>query len=154
MKIVTGEELAGKKFEVLEDGSLRMIENGKYIPRNEEYYFFLNSFDDVEERVYKNYTGDKWLVKHNLVFRTRKECEEYKQFIKLLDEYTFEPDWKDLSKDKYYLIYKAEVDKVFANLTHKCKISPYYYESLDKLNKFIEKAGKQNIKRFMFDIWE
>lgn len=126
---------------------------GKYIPRLDEIYCYIDIYGDITT-LSNICTSDEWIIKHNHVFRGEEDCEIYRAYMELLDEYTFEPNWKDLSQDKYYLVYDAAIDKVRADLTHRYKISSYYFETLDKLNEFIEKAGEQNIKRFMFDIWE
>lgn len=153
-KIINGSELADMKFEVQEDGTLKQIVKGKYLPKYGERYYYVNIYGLTNYADSDDDADDHWLFNHKLVFRTKEECEEYRKFLDLLDEYTFEPDWKDLSKNKYYLVYKAEDDEVRVDIAHRYKISPYHFESLGKLDEFIEKAREHNIKRFMFDIWD
>lgn len=126
----------------------------KYIPELNKKYCYIDLYGNIVITSNTYTSFDKWIIKHQPVFILPDDCEIYKQYLELLDEYTFSPNWKDLSQDKYYPIYNVARDKVHPDITHKFISSFYYFEILDDLNEFIEKAGEKNIKRFMFDIWD
>lgn len=156
MKTIKGEELKGRELEVLEDGTLRLILNKpkKFIPNIGECYWYL-SYGQAAFTQNDGCDEDYWLINHQLVFKTKKECEEYKEFLELLDEYKCDLDWEDQGELKYYLYYDylSECLNVGDNSFARTQ-GAFYFKSKIDAQEFIEKAGKENIKRFMFDIWE
>lgn len=152
-QIINGSELAGKKLEVLEDGLLREVKQ-KYIPEYEDCYYFIDSHGRINGYAYSGNDYDKWIIKHNHVFHTKEECKQYKRYIEMLDEYTFEPDWKDIDQERWYIIYNHSEERLDVDYSYGTQYHNYYFETLNKINEFIEKVGELNIKRFMFDIWD
>lgn len=156
MKTIKADELKGRELEVLEDGTLRLIETKveKFIPSVGEEYWYLNCGEVVFSENNDVYS-DKWIMDHQLVFKTKEECEEYRSFLDLLDEYKCDLDWEDQGELKYYLYYDylSECLNVGDNSFARTQ-GAFYFKSKIDAQEFIEKAGKENIKRFMFDIWE
>lgn len=126
----------------------------KYIPELNKKYCYIDLYGNIVITSNTYTSFDKWIIKHHPVFILPDDCEIYKQYLELLDEYTFSPNWKDLRKDKYFPIYNAAIDEIYPDVARKFMSSFYYFESADIFKEFIRKAGKQNVKRFMFDIWE
>lgn len=156
MKTIKGEELTGRELEVLDDGTLRLIEKKfkKFIPDIGENYWYLNYGEVIIERN-DDADRDNWIINHQLVFRTDKECEEYKEFLELLDEYKFKPDWSDCEQDKYYLLYNNQFNEINIGTINVVNMQGvFYFKSRTDAQEFIGKVGKDNIKRFMFDMWE
>ena len=158
MKTIKGEELAGRELEVLEDGTLRLIENknhGRYIPQPDEEYWYISHYGAIHSTANDSPTSDSWVIDHHLVFRTEGECEEYKKFLALLDEYKCELDWKDESENKHHLYYDWKTDKIKIDFNNIYQTQgSFYFKSMEDAKEFIAKAGEDNIKRFMFDVWE
>lgn len=156
MRTIKGEELVGKELEVLDDGTLRLIEKKfkKFIPDIGENYWYLNYGEVIIERN-DDADRDNWIINHQLVFRTDKECEEYKEFLKLLDEYKCDLDWEDDNKSKYYLYYDKSNDYLDIDSNSTCQTQgAFYFKCESDIDCFIKRAGEDNIKRFMFDVWE
>lgn len=126
----------------------------KYIPRLDEMYCYIDIYGDITSISNTCSTSDEWIIKHNHVFRSEEDCEIYRQYIELLDEYTFEPDWKDTESKKYHIIYNHDIKEIDYDHSFAKQHQKYYFETLELADEFIEKAGEQNIKQFMFDIWE
>lgn len=158
MKIFKGAELADKELEVLEDGTLRLVENkkqGRYIPPIGERYYYIDHFGNFDNTVNDETADDDWNINHNLVFRTYEECKEYKKFLELLDEYKCKLDWRNKGERKYYLYYDNDNDEIRVDFRYSNRNQgTFYFESEEKAKKFIVKAGEDNVKRYMFDIWE
>lgn len=157
MKTIKGEELAGKELEVLEDGTLRLIEEKptRYIPQAGETYYYIDHFGNICNTENNETIDDEWNISHNLVFKTEKECLEYKKFLELLDEYKCDLNWDDKTKNKYYLYYDLEDDEIRVGYNYLLKMQcTFYFKSESDAKEFITKAGKDNIKRYMFDVWE
>lgn len=156
MKTIKGEELNGKELEILENGMLRLIEekSTKYIPKKGATYYYINNFGTVQCRE-SFISGDEWNINHNIVFRTEKECLEYKDFIKLLEKYKYEPNWENEDELKCYLYYNKLNDCVGMrnNMIVRTQ-GTFYFKSYEACGEFMNKVGKDNIKRFMFDVWE
>lgn len=155
-QIIEGSDLYGKKLEIQEDGSLRIIENkGRFIPKGPVIFYFLSHSGFVEQtRNNSKKSGYQWLINHNLVFRTQEECEEYKQYLELLDEYSFKPDWNDEFQYKWYIYYDHETKEIDYDCYRVIHLHGYYFPSKERAMEFVEKAGESNVKKFMFDIWE
>lgn len=157
MKIIKGEELAGKELEVLEDGTLRLIEKKpkKFIPMTGEEYWYVHNLGSIERMLNDGADEDYWLMRQQLVFKTKEECEEYRSFLDLLDEYKFEPDWENEEEVKLCLYYNKSTGCLdfFYGTVNQIQ-GTFYFKSKELVQEFIEKAGEDNIKRFMFDVWE
>ena len=156
MKTIKGEELAGKELEVLEDGTLRLIEEKptRYIPQAGETYYFISFYGIIHFTTNGNPISDSWLINHYPVFRTYEDCEEYKKFLELLDEYKSELDWVNGSY-KYHLYYDESTDCLDISHNLICQTQgTFYFKSIEDVNEFITKAGENKIKRYMFDVWE
>lgn len=142
-------------YQVEEDKLKEILKpQGRYIPYYREKYFYLNQFGIIDQTDNGITKQDKYCIKHNLVFRTKEECEEYKKFIELLDEYTFEPDWNDEYQKKFIMIYGYSNNRIFTTDLHYNDYGSIYFESEEKIKKFIELAGEENVKKFMFNVWE
>lgn len=157
MKTIKADELKGRELEVLEDGTLRLIKTKvkRFIPSLDEEYWHVSPYGDIVNMSNNGYIQDSWLINHHLVFKTKKECEDYKDFLELLDEYKFEPDWNDYVQDKYYLFYDINEKRIVITCANMSEITTNQYFKQEELaQEFIAKAGKENIKRYMFDVWE
>lgn len=145
-KIIKGTELADKLLRVMEDGSLRIVETGKFVPKDGENYYYVNHRGYILNDNHPN----EWTTKHSILFRTKRECMEYRAFLGLLDEYSSEFVEGRLN----YYIYLNGISDVGMGYTtgHKCEGT--YFDSEKKAQEFIDKVGKAKIKKFMFGIWD
>lgn len=154
MKTIKGSELQDKTLEVLENGTLRIMDSGKFIPRIGEKFCLVDIYGNICNYTYLNNRYFNYLVVHQPTFRTEEECEEYKNYLDLLDEYKFEPNWWD-NNYRYSIFYLDKEDEVcpYAIKSYFHDIN-YYFETREKSREFIKKVGKDNLKKFMFNIWE
>ena len=114
MEYINGSELAEKRFIKLENGDLRDVQTGgKFIPQCGETYYYLRTNGSISDYESNDDSIDRWILKHHHVFRTRKECEDYRHFLKVLDEYTFEPDWNDPKQKKWAPSFSHSAHKIF-----------------------------------------
>lgn len=154
MKTIKGSELQDKTLEVLEDGTLRIIESCKFLPQNRDVMWIVNVFGDIDKFIYNDTMNQyQYLINHQPSFRTKEECKEYKRYLDLLDEYTFKPNWKDDS-NKYYIYYEHRIKEILISFDKYYESDTNYFETKGKAKEFIKKAGEENVKKFMFDIWE
>lgn len=158
MKKIKGEELEGRELEVLEDGTLRLIKEKptRYIPQAGETYYFISVSGTIRFATNENLISDSWLINHYPVFRTCEDCEEYKKFFELLNEYKCNLNWgNENDEEKYYLRYDKSTDCLDISHNLICQTQgTFYFKSIEDVNEFITKAGENKIKRYMFDVWE
>lgn len=154
----------GKKVEIeLTEEQVREIEKTikveKFIPTNDQrcYFVYKNTnnqyiIDYTEYAV--DYGTDCAIIQNLPVFRTEAEAEVYKHYLEALDRYTFEPDWEDTEFvciiEYSYLNKKLYVDEIKVVSVGKVP----YFVTPARAQQFINEVGKDNVKRFMFDIWE
>lgn len=155
-QIIEGSDLYGKKLEIQEDGSLKIIENkGRFIPKGPVIFYFLSPLGYIMQMRNEPKKSDcQRSIRRSLVFRTEKECEEYKRYLELLDEYSFDPDWNDFDKAKWYIYYHYKTNEIHCGNDTFIKYQVHYFISRRHAIEFVEKAGESNVKKFMFDIWE
>lgn len=153
MEYINGSELANKRFIQLENGDLREAPKGKFVPEIGERYYCLECFGNVRCLKNEGKDEDKWLLKHNLVFSTYEECEDYKHFLEVLDEYTFEPDWEDPSQEKWAICFNRMGHRIdwlrLCSVQYRCPC----FESYEKAMAFIDAVGTEAVERYMLDYW-
>lgn len=109
MEIIDGKDLINMKFVKTEDGLLKEYKpQGRFIPNDGNTYWFVNIYGDLIYNCNANDKEDKYLIAHNLVFRTIEECKDYKWFLEQLDKYKTDfskEEWEDKDIEKYYIFY-------------------------------------------------
>ena len=150
-KIIKGEYLKNKKLELLEDGTLRIIEEpkGKFIPEHDEPYWFVNSFGIICYDMYNNREFDKYRLDNYKIFKTNKECELYLHYLddknRLKKEYVY-------GEDNYFM--RCIGDEIDCSLYRNIKCTTTYFKSEDDIKLLINKYGEDKIKEWEFDIYE
>lgn len=152
-KIIEGKDLANMQFIETEDGLLRRYERkGRFVPEPNQRYWFVGADGSIYDFIHNDDIYDKWCLKHNLAFETIEEAEEYKNYLVVLDKYSYEFSQEELENReiiKYYL-YFDYVDKSINIGSCFCtKSSDFQFRSKD-IEKFINEAGKEAIERYMF----
>lgn len=151
------EDLKGKEIEITDEGLLKVVEvkkKGKFMPKKDESYWYVDSYGYVGSEI----EYDEWLIKHKPVFRTREEAEEYKHYLEVLDKYKYEfsvEEWKDCNLEKWVIKYfcNNQTLHVFSRFVGKYS-NCTYFKSKEDAKAFIKEVGEENVKRFMFDVWD
>ena len=158
MKKINFEELKDKDLYLDDDGKI-VVKNKKvkkkFIPdRIGQIYYYVDCDYSVVEATVNNTTFDMYRRTRDLVFITEEEAEEYAKYLKALEKYRYKftnDELENIDIPKYVLS------------EHKDKISCYGYGMLfnkilfksgSDCRTFITEVGEDNIKNFMFDIWE
>lgn len=157
MEIIDGKDLVNMKFIKTEDGLLKEYKpNKRFIPKDGETYWYIDAYDlKCYCRVYGHYC--EYYVSHNLVFRTKEECKDYKWFLDTLDEYKTDftlEEWEDDNVGKYE-IYIDHTTKAIGTEAY-CNFQSLhgYYFTKENVHKFIVEVGEKRIRKYMFNIWE
>lgn len=153
-------DLEGETLEVVEGGLLKIVEpeKGKYIPKCGERYWYIDDSGLPNVHTYDNDMIDRWIVNHALVFRTDEEVNEYKNYLDVLDKYKYEfsdEEWKDCNLEKWIIkyFYNNQTLHVFSRFVGKYS-NCTHFKSKEDAKAFIKEVGEENVKRFMFDVWE
>lgn len=154
MEYINGSELANKRFIRLKNGDLREASKGKFIPKAGEEYWYLDAISGGCKRGCIEYgCVNNWIAKHNLVFRTKEECMDYRDFLDELDNFTFEPNWDDESQEKWYLRFDHNGDELSLVCRHDMQHQGVCFQSEEKGLAFVETVGIEAVERYMFDYW-
>lgn len=123
---------------------------GRYIPKKWELYFFVGMYGGIIANVYDS-EQDEYVIKHNLVFRTKEEAEDYKWFLDQVYNYK-----KEFVKDKYNYCFYFDVDykRLEIDYNQRFKYDLTYFGDEENIEEFISVVGEERIKKYMFDVWE
>lgn len=159
MKKISLEELKDKDLYLDDDGKIIIIEksNGKFVPLIEEKYYYLNYDYKINEAIYLSDCFDKLILSKDYVFATEEEAEEYAKYLKALEKYRHNftiDEIKDTSIDKYYVEYEVDTDRMVTGSYCYHVTNKILFKTENDCENFIKEVGKENIKRFMFDIWD
>lgn len=154
------EDLKGKEIEITSEGLLKVVEKkSKFVPKKGEKCWLINSRGFIDYLKYGNNDKiDRWIANHTPVFATQKEAEEYKHYLEVLDKYKHEftdEEWKNDNIEKLLLCFHANSNELDFYHSYNLKFQNcIYFKSLEDAEDFIKEAGIENIKKFMFDVWE
>lgn len=159
MKKICLEELKDKDLYLDDDGNIIVREKlkGRFLPKNgETYYCVLDNFSVYSKTNYENCL-DGIMMNRDYVFRTKKEAEEYAKYLKALEKYRYKftiDEIKDTGIDKYHVEYEVDTDRMINQSYHYHITNKILFKTENDCKNFIGEVGKENIKKFMFDIWE
>lgn len=156
MKKISLEELKDKDLYLDDDGKIIVKEKqeGRFIPKSGDKYYCVS--DDCSVYSKTNYGNclDKIIINRDYVFKTEEEAEEYAKYLKALEKYRHNftiDELKNPYTPKYQLhLYRDKIEYIGYG-TVKGKI---WFNSSKDCDLFIHEVGIDNIKKFMFDIWE
>lgn len=157
MKKISFEELKDKDLYLDDDGKI-VVKNKKvrrkFIPnRLEQTYYYVYCGYPVKATV-NNSEFNIYIRTNDLVFETKEEAEEYARYLKALERYSHKFTNAELENEhvpKYSLSVSKDGISYLGYGFVKNKI---LFKSGYDCEAFIKEAGVDNIKNFMFDIWE
>lgn len=145
--------------EQLYDIEKKVIQVEKFIPKYHEKYFYVRKGVDNEYYWIQTRNDcddfDCNIIQNSSVFRTEKEADAYITYLEALDKYTFKPDWKNFNQYKHYIYFNNVNNKIDWDLCLSNNIGQIipYFKSQSDIKQFISEVGEDNVKRFMFNIW-
>lgn len=128
-------------------------------PEDDEKYYYIDSCVGVDWDYYcSNYDDDELRVRIGNVFKTEEEAEKMikkLQIINTLKELS-NIDFNDSDSDKYVIYYSTNHNDILIN-KHACiKELPFsiYFATEKDCLKAIDIIGKENLKKYYFDVVE
>ena len=156
MKKINLEELKDKDLYLDDDGRIivrNRVSNKKFMPSTGQYYFVSH-----EGRIYghdcDNSIYDCILRDRDYVFKTKNDAKEYAKYLKALEKYRHNftiDELKNPYTPKYQLhLYRDKIEYIGYGTVN----GKIWFKSSNDCDLFIREVGIDNIKKFMFDIWE
>lgn len=156
MKKIFLEELKDKDLYLDDDGKVIVREksNSKFVPLFGEKYYYVNYDYEINEERYLSDLFDKMIVSKDYVFATKEEAEEYAKYLKVLNKYSHKftkEELENISIPKFQLyLYENKIEYIGYGTVN----GKIWFKSSNDCDLFIREVGIDNIKKFMFDIWE
>lgn len=110
--------ISDESYEAFKDQFKTELE-GRWKPELGEAYYFV---DDGGVVLITHNVGSKWRYSQRNCFKTKKEAEDYRDYLKAVakirDSATLVPDWDDMSQDKHFVVFsflRRDLDYVVYN---------------------------------------
>lgn len=123
---------------------------GRYIPKYGEYYWCIPTFGGISWKTYED-EFDEFVIKHNLVFRTKEEAEDYRWFLEQVDKYKKEFEIGKLNHYFYYTFINKRIDISWNDVMKEYK---FYFGSKENIAEFRSVVGDERIKKYFFGVFE
>lgn len=123
---------------------------GRYIPKKGELYFFVGMYGGIIANVYDP-EQDEYVIKHNLVFRTKEEAEDYRWFLEQADKYKKE---FVIEEQNHYFYYTLINKRIGISWNDDFKEHKFYFGSTENIQEFRNIVGDERIKKYFFGAFE
>lgn len=127
----------------------------RWKPTINEPFYFCSSAGNIYREVYYNHND---LIKIGNYFKTEKEARfevERLKVIAELKEFTFKPDWKDMTQDKYAIVYNQFQNQVEWRCNNNCiQRNDMHFETREDIEEAIQQVGEDRIKKYLFGVEE
>lgn len=124
---------------------------GRYIPKLGDYYWFVSEFGNIFKHSNTN-ERDEFLIKHNLVFRTKEEAEDYRWFLEQADKYKKEFVYGE--RNHCIEFYHDLKELIFGYYTSIRSQGTTYFGSKENIEEFRNIVGDERIKKYFFGAFE
>lgn len=141
---VLGRIMAGYRIE-------KVKPKGRYIPRKGEYYWFIGICGGIIENRY-NTEQDEYVIKHNLVFETEEEAEDYRWYLDQVDKYKKEFVYGE--RNHCIEFYHDLKELIFGYYKSIRSQGTTYFGSKENIEKFRNIVGDERIKKYFFGAFE
>lgn len=134
-------------------------EDGKFIPKYEERYYFIHGGGFVNFNYWVDDRVDNHTLLMNNIYRTEEEAEQALDFqtrkaklIKEIEDSSDVIDWSDDSQYKHYLYYNYRMNEVIYHYNEMHKSSGVTYTTNKPFLKELIKERSDEVKELLFGI--
>ena len=124
---------------------------GRYIPNIGDYYHYIDQYGRVLCETYKD-ERDEYFVKHNLVFRTKEEAEDYRWFLEQVDKHKKEFVYGE--RNHCIEFYHDLKEFIFGYYKSIRSQGMTYFGSEENIREFRRVVGDERIKKYFFGVFE
>lgn len=130
---------------------LSNIPTEKFIPKENEKYWFVSQYSNIVCNRYDNDKEDDYILTHNHIFQTKAEADDYKWFLDKVDEYK-KPFVVDECNCYLYFDFCGNSIRIGSYITVNTQ-GTIHFGNEGNIKAFIKEVGEERIKKYMFDIW-
>lgn len=131
--------------------------NEKWIPKENQFYFYVTSSMEIDDYNYRNDKIDESILKYNKIFKTEEEAQEYADYLKARKEYSYEfskEEWEKTEIKKYFIYYNYEYKRIGVDYYNSFfEMNCIHFKTYEKAREFLDRYEKQILK-FEFGIEE
>ena len=132
------------------DELMEMVKpKGDWIPKKGEEYCLITTVLGICYDNYSNTECDNNRLSKRNVYRTEEEAQFALDMYHFCKERSFEPDWEDRNRFKYYLYLdynNKEANYNYTDSFNRC--SPFYYPTSEAVKEIIDKYSFEEIKKY------
>ncbi len=126
-------------------------------PKEDEKYYFIDSQMEIDDAYYcETCSYDRYRVAIGNAFQNKEDAEKMMNKLKIINKLKqlANKDFKDDESDKYVIYYSTSYNDV-SYQQHTCvKELPFniYFATPEDCQKAIDTIGKENLKKYYFDV--
>ena len=137
-------------YKSLEIIPINNIPKTKFIPKKNEEFYYIGNYGGICYTNNDNFLGNEYIIEHQLVFATREQAEDYKWFLDNVNAYK-KPFIRN--EHNYSIHYNCADKSIGIGYDISTMFGNLYFGGENNINAFIENAGEERIKKYMFNIW-
>ena len=125
-------------------------------------YWFMLSYGEVIETTEYYTPEDNFLFSTGNYFKNEEEADEYKKKLMYRQQYkdyigediVTKENWGDIITPKYYAVFNIDTNSIIIERDASYNITQgtIYSKSFSKIEKFIDKVGEDNFKKYILKI--
>lgn len=140
------------------DGLKKQENNGMWIPKRGEKYWYINECGDVFYTINAfNQTDEKRFLAGN-VFKTREEAEFAAEKLKVLTELKVFSEPKDRAwdgKNRHWdIVYESTLNRVRIVGWLSCRTNGIHFETEEKAQQAIDAVGEDRVRKYYLEVGE
>lgn len=126
----------------------KLESNKKWIPEKKEKVYFLNEIRNIVHIDFEDCLYDNNVVKYNKIFKTKEECENYRNYLNARDQYIYEfsNELNDIDLMLYEVYYSIIQQKLDTSDVNCININGIYFKTQEKAQEFLNKYKKEILK--------
>lgn len=120
-----------------------------WIPKMNDKYWKINCSGKVEAECWEDCYYDYFALNKRNVYRTEEEAQFALDMYRFCKKRSFEPDWEDRNRFKYYLYLDYNNKEANYNYTDSFNhCSPFYYPTEKAVQEIINKYSFEELEKY------
>ena len=132
------------------DELMKMVNTkGDWIPKMNDKYWMINGFGKVVDERWESCAYDYFALNKRNFYQTEEEAKFALDMYRFCKERSFEPDWEDCNRFKYYLYLDYNNKEANYNYTdnfYHC--IPFYYLTAEAVKEIINKYSFEELEKY------
>ena len=127
---------------------------GKWVPGEDDRYYYINSAGIVEYAKYCNINhASRYRRDFLRIFKTKEEAERYREIMKACKEASFEPDWEDFHQHKLFMVLDHSTNTIVIDACRGRNFNaPFYFKNSEIIEELIKRFGEKDIAKYVLGV--